>query len=444
MTSNARPNDRNALWLPYTAARRFAVHPRMIARAERCHYVLEDGRRVFDSISGLWCCPLGHGHARIAEAVQRQMLDVDYAPGFQMGYRPAFDLAARIADFAERPDDKVFFVNSGSEAVDTALKMAIGYHRARGDAARTRLIGRERGYHGSGMGGISVGGIVPNRRAFSSMMIPGVDHLPHSYNRAETAFTRGQPAWGKHLADELERLVGLHDASTIAAVIVEPVAGSTGVLPPPVGYLERLREICTAHGILLIFDEVITGFGRLGAPFAAQAFGVRPDMITFAKAVTNAVIPLGGVILAPEIHEAFLSGPDHLIEFAHGYTYSGHPMAIAAGHAALDALADDNLVARAASLSGALADTLHSLEGTPGIADVRSIGLMAAVDLVPIPGQPGLRGMRVFEAALDQGLYIRLTGDTLAVAPPFVAEEADIRQIASQVQAAMAAADRVH
>ena len=401
--------------------------------------MLEDGRRVFDSISGLWCSPLGHGHKGIVQAVQRQVADVDYSPAFQMGYRPAFDLAARIAALAGRPDDKVFFTNSGSEAVDTALKIAVGYHRARGDAARTRLIGRERGYHGVGIGGISVGGIVPNRRMFSSMMMPGVDHLPHTYNRAETAFAPGQPSWGAHLADELERLVALHDASTIAAVIVEPVAGSTGVLPPPVGYLERLREICTRHGILLIFDEVITGFGRLGTPFAADAFGVRPDMLTFAKAVTNAVIPLGGVIVAPEIHDAFMVGPEHLIEFAHGYTYSGHPMAVAAGHAALDALADGGLIARAADLAPLLAATVHGLKGEPGVVDVRSIGFMAAIDLEPIAGQPGLRGMQVFEAALDAGLYIRLTGDTLAIAPPFVAERGDIERLAEQLKAALRA-----
>ena len=440
MTVNARSTDLASLWMPFTPNRRFKAQPRMIERATGCHYVLEDGRRLFDSISGLWCSPLGHGHRRIVEAVQRQLVEVDYSPAFQMGYRPAFDLAARIAAFAGRPDDKVFFTNSGSEAVDTALKIAVGYHRARGDAARTRLIGRERGYHGVGIGGISVGGIVPNRRAFSSMMIPGVDHLPHTYNRAETAFTRGQPAWGAHLADDLERLIALHDASTIAAVIVEPVAGSTGVLPPPIGYLERLRDICTRHGILLIFDEVITGFGRLGVPFAADAFAVCPDMLTFAKAVTNAVIPLGGVIVSPQIHDAFMSGPDHLIELAHGYTYSGHPMAMAAGHAALDALTTDGLIARAATLAPLLADAMHSLQGTPGVVDVRSIGLMAAIDLDPIAGKPGLRGTQVFEAALDQGLYIRLTGDTLAVAPPFVAEESDIQQIAPQIMAAIAAA----
>jgi len=426
--------------MPFTHNRRFKARPRMIESAERCHYILEDGRRLFDSLSGLWCSPLGHGHPEIVAAVQRQVADLDYAPPFQMGTRPAFDLAARIAQLSGCPDGKVFFTNSGSEAVDTALKIAIGYHRARGDAARTRLIGRERGYHGVGIGGISVGGILPNRRMFSSMMIPGTDHLPHTYVRAESAFTPGQPAKGAHLADELERLVALHDASTIAAVIVEPVAGSTGVLPPPVGYLQRLRDICTRHGILLIFDEVITGFGRLGTPFAAQHFGVQPDLLTFAKAVTNAVVPLGGVLASAAIHEAFMHGPDHAIEFAHGYTYSGHPLAVAAAHAALDALTSEGAIERAASLAPLLAKTLHSLEGTPGIADIRSIGLMGAIDLVPFPEAPALRGTKVFEAALDLGLYVRFTGDTLAFAPPFVANEADIANLAPQLTAAIAAA----
>ncbi len=409
----------------------------MIESTERCHYVLEDGRRVFDSLSGLWCCPLGHGHPGIVSAVQRQVADVDYAPPFQMGYRPAFELAARIAVLAGRPDDRLFFTNSGSEAVETALKIAIGYHRARGDAARTRLIGRERGYHGAGIGGISVGGIAPNRRMFGAMMMAGVDHLQHTYVRSESGFKPGQPAHGAHLADELERLVALHDASTIAAVIIEPVAGSTGVLPPPVGYLERLREICTRHGIVLIFDEVITGFGRLGSPFAAQHFAVQPDIICFAKAVTNAVVPLGGVMASAAIHDAFMTGPDHAIELAHGYTYSGHPLAVAAAHAALDALIHEGTIARAAALAPLLASTLHSLKDVPGIVDIRSIGLMGAIDLEPIEGAPGLRGTQVFEAALDLGLYVRFTGDTLAFAPPFVAEEADIEQLAPQVEAAI-------
>ncbi len=334
--------------MPFTHNRYFKQHPRLIVGGKGAYYDLADGRHVFDCLSGLWCCPMGHAHPGIVKAVQEQVETLDFSPSFQMGHPPAFSLAARIARMAKLPDGRVFFVNSGSEAVDTALKVAIAYHRARGEASRFRIIGRERGYHGVGLGGISVGGIAPNRKAFAPLMMSGVDHLPHTYSPKDMAYSKGQPEWGAHLAEELERLVALHDASTIAAVIVEPMQGSTGVIVPPRGYLERLREICTKHGILLIFDEVITGFGRLGKPFGSEYFGVSADLTTFAKAVTNGVVPMGGVIVRPEIYEAFMSGPAHAIELFHGYTYSGHPLAVAAGHASLDALEQDGLIERAA------------------------------------------------------------------------------------------------
>jgi beta-alanine--pyruvate transaminase len=346
-----------------------------------------------------------------------------------MGHRQAFALAAKIAQLAPVGLNRVFFTNSGSEAVDTALKIAVAYHQARGEAKRIRIIGRERAYHGVGLGGISVGGIGPNRRAFTSLSTPHVDHLPHTYDAAQTRFSRGQPRWGAHLADDLERLVALHDASTIAAVIVEPMQGSTGVLVPPVGYLERLREICTRHGILLIFDEVITGFGRLGSNFAAQRFGVTPDMIVFAKAVTNGVIPLGGVVVRQGIHDALMTGPEHAIELFHGYTYSGHPMACAAGLAALEVLESEQLVAAAARLEPVLEEAVHSLRDEPHVADIRNIGLAAAIELKPIEGAPGKRALEAFEKGLDAGLLLRFSGDTLAVAPPFVATEDDVRRM---------------
>ena len=393
------------------------------------YYTFTDQRRVFDCLSGLWCTPLGHSHPRIVRAVTEQLLRLDYSPGFQLGHQPAFGLAARIAALAGRPMDRVFYANSGSEAVDTALKMAIGYHRVRGDAARTRVIGRERGYHGVGLGGISVGGMVANRKMFASMMMPGVDHLPHTYSPKDMRFSRGQPQWGAHLADDLERLVALHDASTIAAVIVEPVQGSTGLIVPPRDYLERLREICTRHGIVLIFDEVITGFGRLGTPFASQFFGVQPDLTTFAKAVTNGVVPMGGVLAREEIYDAFMSGPEHLIEFFHGYTYSGHPLAVAAGHATLDALADDHLIGRAAELSSVLEDAVHTLADEPHVADIRNIGLAAAVELEPHAGRVGARGQRAFERGLDEGILLRIMGDTIGLAPPFISTEDEIRSM---------------
>ena len=415
--------------MPFTHNRYFKAHPRLIAEGRGAYYTLEDGRRLFDCLSGLWCSPLGHAHPTVVRAVQSQVAILDFSPPFQMGHAPAFALAARIAALAGRPQDRVFFVNSGSEAVDTALKMAIAYHRVRGEACRTRVIGRERAYHGVGLGGLSVGGISPNRKMFAPLMLPGVDHLPHTYSPKDMSFTRGQPEWGAHLAEELERLVALHDASTLAAVIVEPMQGSTGVIVPPHGYLERLREICTKYGILLIFDEVITGFGRLGKPFAAEYFGVQPDLTTFAKAVTNGVVPLGGVLVREDIYEAFMTGPEHAIELFHGYTYSGHPLAVAAAHASLDALSNEGLIERAADLAPILERAVHSLRGEPHVIDIRNIGLSAAVELAPCAGQPGLRALRVFERALDEGLLLRFSGDIIALAPPFISTPQEIESM---------------
>ncbi len=436
---DSREGALRAWWMPFTHNRYFKAAPRLIASAKGTYFTLADGRRVFDCLSGLWCSPLGHSHPRIVEAVKAQLDTLDYAPSFQMGHEPAFRLATRIVELAGRPEDRVFFTNSGSEAVDTALKIAVAYHRARGDASRTRIIGRERGYHGVGMGGISVGGMVANRKMFAPLMIPGVDHLPHTWNPAEMAYSRGQPSWGAHLADELERLVALHDASTIAAVIVEPMSGSGGVLVPPRGYLDRLREICTKHGILLIFDEVITGFGRLGTPFGADFFGVKPDLTTFAKAVNNATVPLGGVIARDDIYQAFMTGPAHMIEFFHGYTYSAHPLAIAAAHATLDVMAEEKLIARAAELSPVLEQAVHSLKGEPHVTDIRNIGLAAAIELAPIAGQPGLRAIRVFEKALDDGFMLRFSGEMIAIAPPFVSSAADVAAIVEGIRRALRA-----
>ena len=416
----------DAWWMPFTHNRHFKAHPRLIVGAQGAYFTLADGRRVFDCLSGLWCTPLGHSHPKIVQAVREQVGKLDYSPGFQMGHPAAFELANRIAEFAGRPTDRVFFVNSGSEAVDTALKIAVAYHRMRGEASRTRIIGRERAYHGVGLGGMSVGGIPANRKMFAPLMMSGVDHLPHTYDPQHMRFSRGQPKWGVHLAEELERLVALHDASTIAAVIVEPMQGSAGVIVPPQGYLERLRDICTKHGILLIFDEVITGFGRLGSPFAAQHFGVQPDLITFAKAVTNGVIPMGGVLAKAEVYQAFMTGAPHAIEFFHGYTYSAHPMAVAAASASLDVLVNERLIDRAGVLANRLDFAMHSLHNEPHVSDVRNLGLAAALELEPYRGQPGLKGMRVFECALNEGLLLRFSGDTIAVAPPFISTEDEI------------------
>ncbi|WP_119462379.1 aspartate aminotransferase family protein [Rhodospirillaceae bacterium SYSU D60014] len=422
------PNNLEAYWMPFTANRQFKQKPRLLVSAEGMHYTAIDGRRILDGTAGLWCVNAGHGREKITEAVRAQVGKLDYAPSFQLGHPLAFELASRLTTLMPADLDHVFFTNSGSESVDTALKIAIAYHRARGEGARQRLIGRERGYHGVGFGGISVGGIVSNRKVFGSLLA-GVDHLPHTHNPAKNAFSRGQPGWGAELADELERIVTLHDASTIAAVIVEPVAGSTGVLVPPKGYLQRLREICDRHGILLIFDEVITGFGRLGASFATEYFGVRPDIITTAKGLTNGTIPMGAVFVRKGIYDAFMDAPENTIELFHGYTYSGHPVAAAAGLATLDTYKEEGLFERAAELSGYWEDAVHSLKGTRNVIDLRNLGIIAGIELEPLPGKPTKRAFDAFQRCYEKGLLIRTTGDIIALSPPLILEKSHIDQI---------------
>jgi beta-alanine--pyruvate transaminase len=421
----AVPNDLRAFWMPFTANRQFKQAPRMFVKAEGMHYTTADGRQVLDGTAGLWCCNAGHCRPRITEAIQRQAAEMDYAPAFQMGHPGAFELANRLVDIAPEEMAHVFCTNSGSESVETALKIAIAYHRARGEGQRVRLIGRERGYHGVNFGGISVGGIVNNRKVFGTML-SGVDHLPHTHLPGQNAFTRGQPEHGAHLAEDLERILALHGPETVAAVIVEPVAGSTGVLIPPKGYLERLRAICSRHGILLIFDEVITGFGRVGAPFAAQALGVMPDMITCAKGLTNGVIPMGAVLTTAAIHDAFMTGPEEMIELFHGYTYSGNPIACAAGLATLETYREEGLFERAAEIAPYWEDALHSLRGLPHVIDIRNLGLIGAVELEPIAGAPTKRAFSAFLKAYDKGVLIRTTGDIIAMSPPLIIEKAQI------------------
>ena len=426
--AHADTNNLEPFFMPFTANRQFKADPRLIVGAEGMHYIARDGRRIIDASAGLWCVNAGHCRRPIVEAVQRQVETMDFSPTFQMGHPAAFEFASRLIQITPDDMDSVFFANSGSEAVDTALKIAIAYHRARGEGQRTRLIGRERGYHGVGFGGTSVGGIKNNRKAFG-MLLPGVDHLPHTQNLAEMAFSRGEPDWGAHLADELERIVDLHDASTIAAVIVEPVAGSIGVYPPPKGYLQRLREICDRHGILLIFDEVITGFGRVGAAFASERFGVRPDMMTVAKGLTNATVPASAVIMRKGIYDTFMNGPEWMIELTHGYTYSAHPLAVAAGLATLDIYRDERLFERSAEFAPKFEDALHSLRDKPNVIDTRNIGLMGAVELAPREGEPGRRGYEAFIDGWQNGVYCRCAGDTLAFSPPLIVEEAQIDEI---------------
>jgi beta-alanine--pyruvate transaminase len=423
----ATPLDLTSYWMPFTHNRYFKQRPKLVTSGAGAYLTLADGRRVFDCLSGLWCTPLGHSHPEIVAAIQHQVATLDYTPGFQLSHPGAFELASRITRWAPPGLNRVFFTNSGSESVDTALKIAVAYHRLRGDVKRTKLIGRERGYHGVGIGGISVGGIQNNRTMFTPLLLPNVDHLPHTYNPAEMRFSKGQPVWGAHLADELNTLIERHGSDTIAAVIVEPMQGSAGVIAPPLGYLERLREICTRNGILLIFDEVITGFGRVGANFGAQRLGVTPDIITFAKAVTNGIVPFGGVIVRQDIHDAFMTGPAHAIEIFHGYTYSGHPLACAAGNATLRVMEETGAVARSAGLERVLEESIHSLRGEPHVADIRNFGLAAAVELTPREGKPGARTLEAFEKGLDAGILLRFTGDTLAVAPPFIAAPEEIQ-----------------
>jgi beta-alanine--pyruvate transaminase len=422
------PNDLDAFWMPFTANRQFKAAPRLLVAAHGMHYTSHDGRRILDGTAGLWCCNAGHGDRRIIAAIQAQAAEMDYAPAFQMGHPKAFELASRLAALMPGDLGKVFFTNSGSEAVDTALKIALAYHRVRGEGQRTRFIGRERGYHGVGFGGISVGGISGNRKFFGPMLA-GVDHLPHTHLPERNAFSRGEPAHGAHLADELDRIVALHDASTIAAVIVEPLAGSTGVLVPPKGYLERLRAICDKHGILLIFDEVITGFGRLGASFGVEKFGVHPDMVTVAKGITSGTVPMGAVFARDAIYESFMTGPETAIELFHGYTYSGHPLACAAGLAALQVYAEDKLFENAAGLASYWEDAVHSLKGLPHVIDLRNLGIIAGIELQPIAGQPTKRAFDAFLNAYEKGLLIRTTGDIIALSPPLILTRAHIDEM---------------
>ena len=428
--------DLDAYWMPFTANRQFKKSPRLLARASGMHYWDDQGRQILDAVAGLWCVNAGHARPRIVQAIQEQASEMDFAPPFQMGHPKAFELAHRVAQLAPQGMNKVFFTNSGSEAVETALKMAIAYHRARGEGQRTRLIGRERGYHGVNFGGISVGGIVSNRKMFGTLLA-GVDHIRHTHDPARNAFSVGQPVHGAEFADDLERLVTLHDASTIAAVIVEPVAGSTGVLIPPQGYLQRLREICDRYGILLIFDEVITGFGRTGNPFGAQTFGVTPDLMTVAKGITNGCVPMGAVIARDHVHDVFMNGPEHLIEFFHGYTYSGHPLACAAGLATLDTYAEEGLLTRAATLAEPFAQAVHGLRDEPNVIDIRNIGLVGGIELAPRPGEPGKRAFEVFLDCYQQGVMVRTTGDIIALSPPLIVQMEDVERIVSTLRTAL-------
>ena len=427
---------RDAFWMPFTANRQFRTAPRLLSRAEGMYYWTPEGRQVLDGTAGLWCVNAGHCRPRIVEAVRRQVGEMDFAPTFQMGHPIAFEFAERLAAIAPKGFSRVFFTNSGSESADTALKIALAYHRARGEGQRYRLIGRERGYHGVNFGGMAVGGIPTNRKVFGPGL-SGVYHIRHTHDLAKNSFSRGQPLHGGiELADDLERLCLFHDPSTIAAVIVEPVAGSAGVLVPPRGYLERLREICTRHGILLIFDEVITGFGRLGKPFGAERLGVMPDLFTTAKALTNATIPMGAVFAKEEIFDAFMQGPAG-IELFHGYTYSGHPVACAAGIAMLDTCEEEGLLERAAGLESRWEAAAHALKGAPHVIDVRNFGLMAAIELAPRPGAPGARGYEAFVRAFESGVLIRVTADIIALSPPLIVDKPQIDRIFQAIREAL-------
>ena len=428
------PNNLEPFWIPFTPNRSFKRRPRMIARAKDMHYFGLDGRPVLDATAGLWCSNAGHCRDKIVKAVQKQAAELDFAPTFQFGHPKVFELASQLTLMAPGDLDYCFFTNSGSEAADTALKIALAYQRAIGEGTRTRLIGRERGYHGVGFGGITVGGMVNNRKFFGALLA-GADHLPHTYSHEHQAFTKGEPEWGGHLADDLERIVALHDASTIAAVIVEPMAGSTGVLPPPKGYLQRLREICDKHGILLIFDEVITAFGRLGYPTAAERYGVTPDILTFAKGVTSGAVPMGGALARKHVYDAFMEGADHAIGLFHGYTYTGHPMAAAAALATLEVYKEEGLFERARSLEPIWADAIHSLKGERHVADIRTVGLAAGIDLEAAQGAPAKRGYNAMEQAFhDYGMMIRISGDTIALSPPLIVSEAQIDEIADKLR----------
>jgi len=433
------PNDLESYWMPFTANRQFKAHPRMLVAAKGMHYTTHDGRQVLDGTAGMWCCNAGHGHPKIVAAIQAQAAEMDYVPAFQMGHPKAFELASRVAALFPGDLNRVFYTNSGSESVETALKIAIAYQRAIGQGTRTRLIGRERGYHGVNFGGIAVGGIANNRKFFGTS-VGGVDHLRHTHMLDKNAFSRGEPKHGVELAEDLERLVTLHDASTIAAVIVEPVAGATGVLIPPKGYLKRIREICDKHGILMILDEVITGFGRLGASFGVEKFDVVPDIVTGAKGVTSGTVPMGIVICRQYIYDAFMTGPEHAIELFHGYTYSGHPLACAAGLATLDVYAEEGLFENARELSSYWEDAVHSLKGLPHVIDLRNLGIIAGIELEPIAGQAGKRAFDVYLNAYEKGLLIRTTGDIIALSPPLTLTKAHIDEIFERLAGVIKAA----
>jgi beta-alanine--pyruvate transaminase len=424
--------------MPFTPNRRFKADPRFVERAEGMYYFTADDRRILDGTAGLWCVNAGHNHPRVVEAIQAQAAKLGYATNFNLGHPKAFEFASRLAAILPGDLDHVFFTNSGSESVDTALKIALAYQRSRGKGTKTRFIGRERGYHGVGFGGISVGGIVKNRMYFGGMLT-GVDHLPHTYDRTRNAFSRGLPEHGAELADALEAIVALHDASNIAAVIVEPVAGSTGVVLPPKGYLQRLRALCDEHDILLIFDEVITGFGRLGAAFAADLFGVQPDIMTMAKGLTNAAVPMGAVAVRAHIYGSMLDNADAAIELFHGYTYSGHPLACAAGLATLDVYRDENLFARAGTMAAPFEAALHGLRDARHVIDIRNLGLVGGVELAPRPGEPGERAQEVFRACFDKGLLVRVTGDIIALSPALVVEAGQIDEIVGLLREVLAA-----
>src|SRR5688572_17180044 len=416
-------------WMPFTDNRRFKAKPRLVASAKDMYFTTVEGRQVLDGLATLWCVNAGHGRTRIVEAIRRQAGELDFASSFALGHPLPFTLAERIAGIAPQGMQQVFFTNSGSEAVDTAIKIAVGYHRLRGNGTRTRFIGRERSYHGVNLGGTSLGGVASNRKAYSGILMPGVDHLRHTHDLSRNAFSRGQPAQGAEFANELEeRLIALHDASNIAAVIIDPVQASGGVLVPPQGYLQRLREICTKHGILLIFDEVITGWGRLGAPFAAQHFGIEPDLITFAKGITSGAVPLGGVLVKDSIYQTFMSAQSAGMEFFHGYTYSGHPLACAAALATLDIYEEEGLLAKS-QLSSYFEQGVHSLKGLPSVVDCRNLGLIGAVELASRPGAPSERGYEVFEKCWDRGVFVRPVGDSIAFCPPLIAEKKHLDQM---------------
>jgi beta-alanine--pyruvate transaminase len=418
-------------WMPFTANRQYKSKPRLLASASGMYYTTDDGRKILDGTAGLWCCNAGHNHPKITAAIQQQAATMDFAPTFQMGHPKAFEAATALVDIAPKGLNRVFFCNDGSESVDTALKIALAYHRMRGDGLRTKLIGRERGYHGVGFGGVAVGGIAGNRKHFGPAL-PGVDHMRHPLDIAKNAFSRGLPEHGAELADEFEqRILALHDPATIAAVIVEPLQGSTGVILPPKGYLQKLRAICDKYGILLIFDEVITGFGRLGTAFGADFFGVVPDMMTCAKGLTNAAVPMGAVVVKQEIHDTFMrTAPENAIEFFHGYTYTAHPLACAALIATLEVYKSEQLFERAASMSSYFEDAAHSLKGLPWVKDVRNLGLVCGIELEGVPGKPTARAYDVFNKCFwDKGVLIRTTGDIIALSPPLVVSKSEIDQI---------------